>query len=42
MEGTKKVYNMYLDENSALNFISKDEYQMLLDLVNTQKKNCES
>lgn len=42
MEGTKKVFDMYLDENSALNFISKDEYYMLLDLVNEQKKNCES
>ena len=40
MENTNKVYEMYLDENSALNFISKDEYHMLLDLVNENKKRC--
>ena len=40
MEGTNKVFEMYLDENSALNFISKDEYHMLLDLVNENKKRC--
>lgn len=40
MEGTNKVFEMYLDENSALNFISKDEYHMLLDLVNENKRRC--
>ena len=40
IENANKVFEMYLDENNALNFISKDEYHMLLDLVNENKKRC--
>lgn len=38
--GSNQIFEIYLDENSALNFISKDEYHMLLDLVNENKKRC--